>query len=231
MDQSTPNKLKIGILGGSFDPVHLGHLHLANETLKAFSLDQILWVPAYISPYKLDQEPTAASHRLNMLQQAIAGKPKFKISDMEILRQGVSYSTDTVKKLTEENPNSNFNLIMGCDTFKEIYNWRNCEELFTLCNLIISNRPGFPYKESKKALDKINLKYQLIQSDSLKKIFKCSSSHKTISFFEINPLDISSSQIRKAIQNGDSLKKMLPPKVERYIMEYRLYQKESLPEN
>ncbi len=231
MNQPTLNKLNIGILGGSFDPVHLGHLHLANKTLKVFSLDQILWVPAHISPHKLDQKPTSATHRLNMIQCALTDEPKYKISDIEILRQGVSYTTDTVKKLTEENPNASFSLIMGCDTFKEIHNWRNCEELLTLCNLIVSNRPGFQNEEAEKTLNQLNLQYRVIQSDTLKKTYQCPSTNKTISFFEINPLDISSSQIRKALQNGDSLKKMLPPKVERYIMEYRLYQKESLPEN
>ena len=187
----------IGILGGTFDPVHLGHLHLASEILLKANLDTILFIPCYQSAYGKEIIATP-NQRLAMLKLAILENPKFSIDDREIKRKNISYTIDTIKSLHDEFPNSTLHLIMGFDALLQFKNWRDWQGILKLANLIVADRPDVV-----GSFDKIK--------DLPKNIIK------------INPLPISATKIRTLIKTGESAKHLLPEKVWRYIIENNLY--------
>ena len=132
----------IGILGGSFDPVHLGHLRLGAEARQAFRLDRILFVPAHQSPHKQDQALTETRHRLAMLKIALQGQPGLEVSEIELKRGGLSYTADTLEALRAERPTAEFSLVLGADTFKYFGSWRNASQILSLGHLLVAHRPG-----------------------------------------------------------------------------------------
>ena len=135
--------MKIGILGGSFNPIHLGHLIIAQDALEAFGLDRILFMPCASPPHKADAEMVSTEHRLEMVEAAIADHAPFDVSAVEIERGGVSYSIDTVRQLQADDPNPEWNLIIGGDSLAEFHLWRDVEELLQLCAVLTIVRPGF----------------------------------------------------------------------------------------
>lgn len=225
--KNTPIK-KIGILGGTFDPVTLGHLGLARNILEKISLDQIWFIPAWQSPYKQDQPPANAGHRLNMLKEALAPYPNFEISEIELNHKEVSYTINTLVALQNEHPDTEWYLILGMDTFRDFSNWKKVREILERVHLTIATRPGSPDEFSPKTLqaliDKLPFSYQLHQQENKVLTYRCRESAKTLNFCDIEPIDVSSSEVRKRVKSGLSVKKMLPPEVEKYIMAHHLYQ-------
>ena len=119
--------MKIGILGGTFNPPHVGHLILAQEVTDVLGLDKVFFIPTNISPHK-KSEPNASS-RFNMVELAVSGNSSFEVLDLELKRGGVSYTIDTIRQLKQENPNDEFYLIMGSDLANEFSSWKNCREI------------------------------------------------------------------------------------------------------
>ncbi len=192
---------KIGIMGGSFDPVHFGHFQLALTLLEAHGLDEILWIPAKINPLK-KQKPVDDHHRLNMLKLALEDVPFFKISDCEIKRAGESYTIDTLKEL--KNSENQFFLLLGDDAIPHFMKWKEPEAIVELATVLIGARKdaGLP--------DLAHL------TDKIKKSFESGWTSTPI-------LDISSTDLRIRLKNNLICSHLMPAKVLDYIAAHRLY--------
>ena len=197
----------LGVLGGSFDPVHLGHLSLAADALAQAGLDEVLFMPVHRQPFKLDTDLAEDSHRLAMLQAAITGKPGFRVSDLEIRSGGISYTYLTLRKLRGgEGETRETALITGTDSFLKIHTWKNAGELLAENIIIVGSRPG--YKE--EALRS--------QAESLRREYGA-----RIRMIENRRLDISATDIRRRVREGLPIGDLVPEAVERYIDSHGLY--------
>ena len=148
---------KIGLIGGTFDPVHNGHLHLAKEAQKFFDLERVIFVPAFRSPHKLGLEPESCEHRLAMLALALKNHPDFSMDRIEINKNVVSYTIETLQELKFNHPDWNIFLILGADAFQAIDTWKQCAQLLDFCNILVGTRPGFELKISKSIKHKLSL--------------------------------------------------------------------------
>ncbi len=142
--------LRLGILGGTFDPIHEGHLHIAREAFQALKLHKILLIPANLSPFKLSDELTPAFHRLEMVKRAAAGDPALEVSDLDIKRGGVSYMVDTLQVLQElYPPETLFFLILGADAFLYFDSWKDAAGLRRRCTVAVAGRPDYSLETSR----------------------------------------------------------------------------------
>ncbi|MBR5756404.1 MAG: nicotinate-nucleotide adenylyltransferase [Firmicutes bacterium] len=200
--------MKIGILGGSFDPVHYGHLILADQLITEAGLDKVVFIPTYVSPFKIDSTKTSPENRLEMLRMAIEDNPKFSISDIEVLREGPSYTIDTLTEYSKGlAPDDELYLIMGQDTFREIEKWHRSDELLTNYRFIIGKRPGESTKEMFALFKELFAKYKNLK----------------IEFFDIPEQDISSTVLRNKLKLGKSIRYFTPDSVIKYIYDNNLY--------
>lgn len=188
-------KKRIGILGGTFNPLHFGHLVLAQESLGKLKLDKVIFIPTYLPPHKKIKN-TNAYIRYKMVALSCRGNPRFEVSKIELEKRSVSYSVDTLRKLRDRyGENAELFSIIGSDSLNELESWKDIEEVLRLANFIVVNRPGFPVKKLKK-------KVKLI---------------------EIPALDISSSMIRNRVRHSQSIKYLVPESVRKFIIKHRLY--------
>ncbi|MPM57499.1 Nicotinate-nucleotide adenylyltransferase [bioreactor metagenome] len=199
--------VKIAVMGGTFNPPHLGHLLGARRVISAYDPDLFLMIPTGIPPHKIipDGSPCDCD-RLNMVKLMVRDDPKITISDMEMKRKGKSYTVDTLKSLKEEYKNASIDLIMGADMLYMIEKWHHFEELFGLCRLVVIGRKENQTEELKKACLHIQKRYGA-----------------DITLLEMEPFAISSSQIREKIKNEEDVGQYLHPDVYRYIRENNLY--------
>jgi nicotinate-nucleotide adenylyltransferase len=230
----TDSMKKIGLLGGTFDPVHKGHLHLAEQTQRFFNLEKTVFIPAYRSPHKLTLEPVSCEHRLAMLNLALEGLPRFSMDKIEINKNEISYTIETLKELQSTHPDWNMFLILGADAFQSIDTWKQCSQLLDFCNILIGTRPGAEFKVSESVKNKLTLSASTtndIAANSATdiKVYKNMEKGTGATFFQISPLDISSRDIRQRIHSGEEIKNLLPPSVDHYIMQHRLYLNYSPP--
>ena len=230
---SSPRQ-KSGILGGTFDPVHLGHLGLARDVLETMHLDRVWFLPAWRSPHKPDRVLAGTDHRLNMLKEALAPFPKFQISDIELQQKEISYTINTLTALDQRHPDHDWYLILGMDTFRDFASWKQVREILHKVHLVVATRPGYPDGSTQtilpSLLENLPFTYQLDRQADGTQTFRSRETEKTLVFCGIEPLDISSSDIRSQIKAGLSVKKMLPLEVERYIMAHLLYQANPQPQ-
>ncbi len=220
------SKKKVGLFGGTFNPIHLGHLRGAEEIREIFQLDQILFIPSSIPPHKMSGEIIEAKDRLEMVRLAISHNPHFSVSDIELLRPGKSYTIDTLR-FFNENETNQFFFIMGREAFVEIETWKEFKNLFTLCHFIIMTRPGTQKENAFSDL----LPRALISDfkyDPKEETYIHVSGHR-LYFKEISFLDISSTKVRELIEKGRSVRYLIPPEVEGYIERHKLYRKNNVP--
>lgn len=224
---------RVGVLGGSFDPVHNGHIGLATQVQKKFQLDHILFIPAYLSPHKQDSKPASARHRLAMLKLALTPHSQFLISEMELNRKEVSFTVDTLSDLTATQPQTEFFLIMGKDAFAGIKTWKSVSRLLGMCHVIVATRPGYPLEGMEDSLKNLfpELENPFSPATLQGDIMVCHHRQKktTLNFFDLTPIDVSSSIIREKIYRNQETKNLLPPEVENYIIENQLYPTPSHP--
>ncbi len=225
---------KIGLLGGTFDPVHNGHLHLAEQAQRFFNLEKVVFIPAYRSPHKLAFEPVSCEHRLSMLTLALEGLPRFSIDKMEINKNEVSYTIETLKELQLNHPEWNMFLILGADAFQDIDTWKQCSQLLDFCNILVGTRPGAELQVSDSVKNKLSLSTSATNDRATSsatdvKVFKNLEKGTGVTFFQISPLDISSKEIRQRTRREEEVKNLLPPSVDHYIMRHRLYRDDSPP--
>lgn len=192
--------MKLGVFGGTFNPVHFGHLINAQFIRENCSLDRILFIPSRYPVHKNLEDGVPAEDRFNMLELAINGNPGFIADSVEIDRKEKSYTIITVKHLLEKYTNSEIFLITGSDAFNEIDTWKDYDELIEIVNFIVMRRDG-----------DINYKNEIV-----KKV-------KNVIFADNPLIEISSSKIRENIKKGLSIKYLLPESVEKYIIDRGLY--------
>ena len=218
-------KEKAGLFGGTFDPVHLGHLRAAEEIREQLSLDMVYFVPAAIPPHKNTIHTTPPRQRLDMLRLAVAGNPRFGICDYELGKSTASYTVETLRHLTGVNPDSDYYFIVGNELFREIETWREYKELFKLTNFAVITRPGYSDANEEKpplALENDFSYYK--EEDNVK--FYIDKSSKLIAFSRIRGLEISSTEIRLCVKSGRSVKYLVPASVEEYILRDNIYKTE-----
>lgn len=203
---------RYGIMGGTFDPIHIGHLVIAEEARKKLNLDKVIFIPSGNPPHKDLAYVTSAKHRYEMTLLATISNPYFDVSSMEIERKGKTYTIDTIKQLKEMcNNEVDFYFITGADAILDLPNWKNVSELFNLTNFVAATRPGFQLSTMQEGIDRLEKKY-----------------NKKIHTISAPSLKISSSDIRSRIANGLSIKYLLPETVECYVYKHKLYNEKSI---
>lgn len=219
-------KTRIGIFGGTFNPIHSGHLKAAEIVQKKFLLDKILFIPSYIPPHKESVEMASPSDRLKMVELACAPYPRFMPSPIEIEAQEKSYSIITLEKIEKMYPETWLFFTLGIDAFLEIETWKEYEELLKRCYFIVISRKGYRLKEAKDVLEgpyKERM-YEFPESDESGEIEADLFSSYRIFLLPIDSLNIASTVIRRRAKKGISIKGMVPGSVEVYLEENRLYQ-------
>lgn len=212
--------MHIAIIGGTFNPIHYGHLRIAEEVREALSLDNVLFIPTFQPPHKDDGSIIPPEHRLEMVRLATRRNPFFEVSDMEIKRRGRSYSVETLRALRKENPGFEWSFIIGTDSFNDIATWCEYEELFRLTNFVVVPRPGHPVKKIEEVLS-----VELTRGfwyDRNKGVY-LNPSGRFVAYLETTRLDISASVIRRLVKEGRSIRYLLPQAVEEYIKREGLY--------
>ncbi len=211
--------MKIGILGGTFNPVHNGHLHIAAEVRHACVLDQVLFMPACWPPHKELANAVSFTHRLAMVEAAIAHCPAYLASDLEGRRGGRSYSVQTVEELRQFHPDSEFTFIMGLDSFAEIGLWKSYARLFDLCHIAVAARPGFE-GDLQRLLPVAVADRFCYDADALK---LCGQSGFSVQLVRQTAADVSSTEIRSRLAAGESVNGLIPSVVADYIHQHQLY--------
>ena len=199
--------MRVGILGGTFDPVHVGHLIIAEEALSRLALDQVLFIPAGQPWLKADQALSPAEHRLKMVELAIASNPRLSVSRIEVDRPGPTYTVDTLERLKRDlGEDVQLYFILGLDALEQFHRWEQPARIIELCQLAIASRPGF---QNSRILDEQLGRYPNLGGK--------------VNFVAAPVMDISGSSIRQRASEGRSIKYRVPEAVERYIKQQGLY--------
>lgn len=200
---------KIGIMGGTFNPIHFGHLLLAEQAMEAYDLDEVLFIPSG-NPYMKDTEPIVdGTIRGHMTELALKGHPHFRMSSIELDRKGPTYTYETLETLKEENPDCTYYFILGADSLLTMETWKNPKQIFKNCVVIASVRGTGTEDKIRKIATHLIYEYQA-----------------DVHILPARFIDLSSSEIRQRIVNGKSVRYMLPEEVREYIYENGLYRNE-----
>jgi nicotinate-nucleotide adenylyltransferase len=214
--------MKLGLLGGTFDPVHFGHLRCAQEVLEMLELEKISFIPSSRPPLKQRADLSSFTDRLRMVEAAISDNPAFNAMDLEDSREGFSYTIDTIRSLLRSGDQENdLYFIFGQDAFIDIQKWKDWQEFITICNLVIMTRPGFNWGRLEPALPRYFASQ--FTYDKTTDLY-IGPEGKTIRFRKVTLLEISSTDIRERIRQGKSVRYLVPDSVQEYITKQRLYQ-------
>lgn len=197
----------IGIMGGTFNPIHTGHLLLAQAALEEAELSEVVFLPSGISYLKAEEQVLSGERRLEMTKLAVEDNPAFTVSDMEIRRKGNTYTCDTLRQLRQEAPQNTFYFILGADCLFGMENWYRPQEIFDSCRILAAVRDTVGEEELR------------IQADRLRERFGAD-----IRLLHLPRVDISSTDIRERVEKGKSIRYMVPEKVRAYILDNNLYQ-------
>jgi len=198
---------KVGILGGTFNPIHYGHLIIAESVRENFCLDKVLFIPSGRPPHKHGREVIAAEHRFEMVRLAVESNPYFEASGVEIGKEGYTYTINTMKLLREQyGKDTNLYFIIGADNIPELETWKDFKDIFKLCEFIAVLRPGHARNSFEKEISYLRMNYKF-----------------RVHLIEAPLIDISSSDIRNRLSTGKSIKYLVPEKVEEYIRTKGLY--------
>jgi len=215
---------RVGLFGGTFDPVHLGHLRVVMDVKEGFDLEKVVVIPSAVPPHKTRQYVSSAEDRLTMTQLSFGTREGFDVSDVELKRQGPSYTIDTIGHFMElKKSHEHLMLIMGTDAFFEIHTWRSYRSILSETQLIVMKRPGLAGNMVESAgeylLSTIDKGYQFNMSEGC---FR-HESYKPVHLFEVSQRDESSTEIRQRIKNNLDVSSFLLPEVEAYIRNKGLY--------
>lgn len=198
---------RIAVLGGTFNPIHNGHLIIAEMIREEFNLNKIIFIPSGRPPHKKADEISDVEHRYNMVLSAVHSNPTFEVSRIEIERTGYTYTVDTVKELKEiYGEGTLLYYLIGADVLYDLLTWKNCEEVFKLCQFIVALRPGYKEKDFMEQIKYLSINY-------LAKIHTRN----------VPLIEISSTLLRQKIKEGKSIRYLVPQAVEDYIIKNRLY--------
>lgn len=204
-DNASCRRPRLGIMGGTFDPIHIGHLACAEQARESLSLDAVIFIPAGVPVYKKKQVVTSAHHRLEMCRMAVASNPSFDVSAIEIERKGDTYTVDTLRQLRKHYSDQvELYFITGADAVFDIIKWRESSAIADLAHLIAVTRPGYQVSEEQKE-------------------YLAEHSGFDISYLEVTALAISSSDLRQKVSTGHSIRYLTTDEVADYINAYKLY--------
>jgi nicotinate-nucleotide adenylyltransferase len=225
MAQAAKKRKQVGLLGGTFDPVHNGHLAVAHHAMQALELDSIWFVPACLPPHKVGhgngRAITSFTHRIAMLKRSISQYPSFVISDIEAKRSAPSYSIDTINILLQDiREQVDLYFIIGADAFLEIDTWKRFKELPNLVNFVIISRPGFPPGKVETVIRNTFAGYEY---DPLTETWNSPHGKGSFILQHMEPVPISSTKIRERVKRGKEITGLVPPAVEDYIKKQNLY--------
>ncbi|MGL4772466.1 MAG: nicotinate-nucleotide adenylyltransferase [Clostridium sp.] len=195
---------KYGVMGGTFDPIHLAHVYIAYEAKELLGLDKIIFMPTGSPPHKTGKRVTRASLRYNMVQRAIEGYEKFEVSDYEMKKEGLSYTYQTLEYLKK--PNVELYFISGGDCLMDLHKWREVKKIFSLCKLVVFTRPGYTVED-------LNNKKKAVEE----------TYEGEVIVLPVSNLDISSTEIRERIAKGKRVDFFLDSKVLEIIQKEGLY--------
>jgi len=217
-------KKRVGIFGGTFNPVHLGHVRAAAAVQKRFSLDRVLFIPSHIPPHKEMEEIVSPRDRMRMVELALRGRRHLVACPIEIRARGTSYSILTLNKVKKITPHARIFFILGVDAFLDIETWKEWERVLEQCLFIVMTRPGYRLGEAKGVLRR-SFQDEMLEVPRSARIHERLFSTFRIFLVPIDALDISATDIRKRARRGESLKGWVPPSVEKYIREHKFYEK------
>ena len=214
----------IGILGGTFNPIHLGHLRAAEEVREGQRLDEMWLVPAALPPHKESTALVSAAHRLRMVELAVRGVPGFRVSPLELERSGPSYTIDTLHAVREQvGADTRLVFVLGSDAFAELHTWKRYTEIFQTCDVVVVTRPPDPVRLDPEQIPLAARGAFWYESSS--ESFRHESGH-VLSLQRITGLDISAESIRARVAAHRSIRFLVPAEVEAYIVEHGLYGEE-----
>ena len=199
--------MKTGLLGGSFNPVHNGHLTLAQDAREAFMLDRVVFIPCYTPPHKSSKNLISSDYRLHMLKLAIDQLVGMEVSDIEIQRGEVSYTIDTLKTLKEQWPGDDLYFIIGADMLLELHTWKDVYQILELCHIVTMARPGCDKPLTPESIQ--------LQSPWPNELYK--------NIFQGHLVDISSTEIRERVRRGESIHDLVPSNVDVWILKEGVY--------
>ncbi len=199
---------RVGIYGGTFNPIHLGHLLIAEIVKEALQLAEIRFIPAFIAPHKQDQKPLDSKHRVEMIRLAIGGNPAFKVDQCELERGGTSYTVDTLESLTRDNPSAEFIFLMGADSLAEFHTWRNPQRICELSFVAVVARGGQPQPD-------MTVLQKWLPADQQNAV----ANH----LVSVPQMELSSTEIRRRITQNQTIRYQVPAAVEAYIRQWELY--------
>lgn len=202
------NSKGLGILGGTFDPIHLGHLHMAEAVYASLELEKIIFIPAFVPPHKIGLDYAPAADRYAMTKLAVEAYPHFSVSDMELKRNGVSYTIDTLRELHAQQPDKHLYFIIGADSVVQLHTWNSIYEMLDLATFVAAGRPGYAGVRDEVVRN--------LGAEAAKKII----------LLHTPEYDISSTVIRSRIREKASLDGLVPQAVEQYIYEHGLYKRQ-----
>jgi nicotinate-nucleotide adenylyltransferase len=212
--------MKIGILGGTFNPIHNAHLRIAEVVRENLGLDKVLFIPAAAPPHKLMQGELPFKVRCELVQLAIADNTAFLLSTIEGEREGKSYSIDTLRVLNEQRPDDEFFFIVGSDSFLDMGSWHEYDAIFGCSAIVVVGRPDAEVNDLAAVLPE-SIKGDFTPDISGNRLIHCSGN--PVYYIGDSLLDISSTRIRQLARQGRSIRYLVPPSVERYIIEQGLY--------
>lgn len=213
--------MRLGLFGGTFDPIHLGHLRSAEEVREAHALDEVRFVPCGVPPHRSRRPGAAAHHRLEMVRLAVADRPGLGVSDVEVTRPGASYSIDTVRHFSAAlSPGDDLYLVLGLDAFLLIGSWKDWRGLLAFTHVIVTSRPGFggtlPYEKIPVVVREAFC-YDPVRSGFRNEL------GKEILFKRLTDVSVSASAIRELLGKGKSIRDLVPSEVQRYVEDQHLY--------
>ena len=201
---------KTGIMGGTFNPIHYGHLLLAENAYEQFGLDEVLFMPSNNPPHKKMTPVIDGARRAEMVRLAIEGNPHFAFSGEELTREGNTYTSDTLEILAEREPDTQFYFIIGGDSLNQFESWRRPEVILKLACVLAAERDGMSLQRTRQKIEYLNVKY-----------------HADVRLLLIPNIEISSHDIRQRAEVGHSIRYLLPESVREYILENGLYRSEA----
>jgi nicotinate-nucleotide adenylyltransferase len=222
----TPTRQRLGLFGGTFNPIHLGHLHAARIVCRRFALDRILFIPSSLPPHKETREVASSEHRFNMVGLTLAADPCFVASPIEIKARGTSYSILTLSRIRGIYPQADIFFILGIDAFLEIETWKEYDKVLESCAFIVISRPGYRLEGVLTLLDG-SLRDRLQEVNQAHDPADLHYHASAIFLTSINALDVSSTEIRRRLMDGKSVDGMVAEPVIKYIKEHGLYRKEN----
>lgn len=225
MSTKFPTNKRTGVLGGTFDPIHLGHISVAEAAAHALTLDEVLVIPSHDPPHRSALPHASPYHRFAMVALAVSTTPRLKASDLELLATGVSYSSTTLKRLGEAGyDRSQLFFITGADAFAEIATWKDYPDFLALSHFVVVSRPGWPASALRDRLPALVSRMRVAADYDPNELSNAEEGRESLIFLiDVATPDVSSTEIREHLQDGRRIDGLVPPGVARHIHQHQLY--------